>query len=84
MGRYNATTGLGKLYYAVLTEETDGSYTTSAIKEVDYVQELSIEFGEELEKAYGSNKVAEIAKSAGETQVNLTFHKLPIDVQKTY
>lgn len=82
MGRYNAATGLGKLYYAVLTEETDGSYTTSAIKEVDYVQELSIEFGEELEKAYGSNKVAEIAKSAGETQVNLTFHKLPIDVQK--
>ncbi|MDU0430640.1 Ig-like domain-containing protein [Staphylococcus chromogenes] len=82
MGRYNAATGLGKLYYAVLTEEQDGRVTTSAIKEVDYVQEMSIEFGEELEKAYGSNKVAEIAKSAGETQLSLTFHKLPIDVQK--
>lgn len=82
MGRYNAATGLGKLYYAVLTEEQDGRVTTSTIKEVDYVQEMSIEFGEELEKAYGSNKVAEIAKSAGETQLSLTFHKLPIDVQK--
>ncbi|WP_157947304.1 major tail protein [Staphylococcus chromogenes] len=82
MGRYNAATGLGKLYYAVLTEEQNGTVTTSAIKEVDYVQEMSIEFGEELEKAYGSNKVAEIAKSAGETQLSLTFHKLPIDVQK--
>ncbi|QKV11152.1 major tail protein [Staphylococcus saprophyticus] len=82
MGRYNAATGLGKMYYAVLTENTDGSVTTSAIKEVDYVQELSLEFGEELEKAYGSNKVAEIAKSAGETTLSLTFHKLPIDVQK--
>ncbi|PTK69139.1 major tail protein [Staphylococcus haemolyticus] len=82
MGRYNAATGLGKMYYAVLKENADGSVETSAIKEVDYVQELSIEFGEELEKAYGSNKVAEIAKSAGETQLSLTFHKLPIDVQK--
>lgn len=82
MGRYNASTGLGKLYYAVLTEEQNGTVTTSAIKEVDYVQEMSIEFGEELETAYGSNKVAEIAKSAGETQLSLTFHKLPIDVQK--
>lgn len=82
MGRYNAATGLGKLYYAVLTEEQNGTVTTSAVKEVDYVQEMSIEFGEELEKAYGSNKVAEIAKSAGETQLSLTFHKLPIDVQK--
>lgn len=82
MGRYNAATGLGKMYYAVLREESDGAIATSGIKEVDYVQEMSIEFGEELEKAYGSNKVAEIAKSAGETQLSLTFHKLPIDVQK--
>lgn len=82
MGRYNASTGLGKLYYAVLNEQADGTVQTSAIKEVDYVQELALEFGEELEKAYGSNKVAEIAKSAGETSLSLTFHKLPIDVQK--
>lgn len=82
MGRYNASTGLGKMYYAVLNEQADGTVQTSAIKEVDYVQELALEFGEELEKAYGSNKVAEIAKSAGETSLSLTFHKLPIDVQK--
>ncbi|MCE5089227.1 major tail protein [Staphylococcus devriesei] len=82
MGRYNAATGLGKLYYAVIQSEDGANVTTSGVKEVDYVQELSIEFGEELEKAYGSNKVAEIAKSAGETQLSLTFHKLPIDVQK--
>ncbi|OIS53537.1 phage tail protein [Staphylococcus equorum] len=82
MGRYNASTGLGKIYYAVLNEQADGTVQTSAIKEVDYVQELALEFGEELEKAYGSNKVAEIAKSAGETSLSLTFHKLPIDVQK--
>ncbi|WP_238093759.1 major tail protein [Staphylococcus massiliensis] len=82
MGRYNASTGLGKLYYSVLQENESGQIENGPIKVVDYVQELSIEFGEELEKAYGSNKVAEIAKSAGETQVSLTFHKLPIDVQK--
>ena len=52
MGRYNAATGLGKMYYAVLKENADGSVETSAIKEVDYVQELSIEFGEELESLW--------------------------------
>ncbi|NHM92479.1 major tail protein [Staphylococcus sp. 10602379] len=82
MGRYNAATGLGKLYYAVLQEQPDGSVAPQAIKEIDYVKEMKVEFGEDLEKAYGSNKVAEIAKSAGETQLSLTFHKLPIDVQK--
>ncbi|MCE5003200.1 major tail protein [Staphylococcus pseudoxylosus] len=82
MGRYNAATGLGKMYYAVLTEQPDGSIQIGDIKDVDYVQEMSLEFGEELERAYGSNKVAEIAKSAGETTLSLTFHKLPIDVQK--
>ena len=82
MARYNAATGLGKMYYAVIQSEDGKNVTTSNVKEVDYVQELKIEFGEELEKAYGSNKVAEIAKSAGETQLSLTFHKLPIDVQK--
>lgn len=82
MGRYNAATGLGKMYYAVLTEQPDGSVQIGDIKDVDYVQEMSLEFGEELERAYGSNKVAEIAKSAGETTLSLTFHKLPIDVQK--
>lgn len=82
MGRYNANTGLGKFYYAVLTETASGDLTVGDIKVVDYVQEMSLEFGEELEKAYGSNKVAEIAKSAGETQGTFKFHKLPIDVQK--
>lgn len=82
MGRYNAATGLGKMYYAVLTEQPDGSVQVGDIKDVDYVQEMELEFGEELERAYGSNKVAEIAKSAGETTLSLTFHKLPIDVQK--
>lgn len=82
MGRYNAATGLGKMYYAVLTEQPDGSVQIGNIKDVDYVQEMELEFGEELERAYGSNKVAEIAKSAGETTLSLTFHKLPIDVQK--
>lgn len=82
MGRYNAATGLGKMYYAVLTEQPDGSVQIGDIKDVDYVQEMELEFGEELERAYGSNKVAEIAKSAGETTLSLTFHKLPIDVQK--
>ncbi|MCE4985415.1 phage tail protein [Staphylococcus arlettae] len=82
MGRYNAATGLGKMYYAVLTEQPDGSVEIGNIKDVDYVQEMELEFGEELERAYGSNKVAEIAKSAGETTLSLTFHKLPIDVQK--
>lgn len=82
MARYNAATGLGKMYYAVIQQEDGKKVTTSNVKEVDYVQELKIEFGEELEKAYGSNKVAEIAKSASETQLSLTFHKLPIDVQR--
>ena len=82
MGRYNAASGLGQLYYAVIYEENGKKIVTSIIKEVDYVKELSIEFNEELTPSYGSNKVAEMAKSSGETNVSLTFHKLPIDVQK--
>ena len=60
MGRYNANTGLGEFYYAVLSETTNGDLTIGDIKVVDYVQEMSLEFGEELEKAYGSNKVAKL------------------------
>ncbi|MFQ3843038.1 hypothetical protein AABD41_00115 [Staphylococcus pseudoxylosus] len=65
MGRVQAlATGLGKAYYAVLTKnKLNGSLEAGEIKDIDYVQEMSLEFGEELEKAYGSNtKVAEIAK----------------------
>lgn len=50
MGRYNANTGLGEFYYAVLSETANGELTIGDIKVVDYVQEMSLEFGEELEK----------------------------------
>jgi hypothetical protein len=49
-------------------------------------KKCQLEFGEELERAYGSNKVAEIAKSAGETQ--RTFTNIPqtylLMFKKTY
>ena len=48
MARYNAATGLGKMYYAVIQSEDGKNVSTSNVKEVDYVQELKIRMGPSL------------------------------------
>ncbi|WP_278925337.1 major tail protein [Staphylococcus auricularis] len=78
MGKYKSATGLERFYYGVL----DDNDKVKAVKVVDYLKEVSLEFDESLEKAYGSNKVAEIAKSNGETSLTATFHRLPIEAQQ--
>ncbi|MEB6569082.1 major tail protein [Staphylococcus auricularis] len=78
MGKYNSSTGLERFYYGVL----DSNEKVKNVKVVDYLKEISLEFDEDLEKAYGSNKVAEIAKSNGETSLSATFHRLPIEAQQ--
>ena len=78
MGKYNSATGLDMFYYGILDENDE----VKTIKVVDYLKEISLEFDEDLEKAYGSNKVAEIAKSNGETSLTANFHRLPIEAQQ--
>lgn len=73
---YHSTTGVEEFYYGVLSE--DETKIVEANPElIDYLQEITVTREQTLERAYGSNKVAEIAISNGPVEVSSTFHKLP-------
>lgn len=72
---YKAATGVSEFYYGVIN---DGK-TADKVYRVKYLQEIEVEMDGELEKAYGDNKVAEIAYSQGDTTVTSQFHKIPMN-----
>ena len=74
---YHATTGVDEFYYAVLN--TDTNTADAAPELVDFVQEISVNSPQSIERAYGSNKVAELATSNGPVEVTGQFHKLPFE-----
>ncbi|MED1603650.1 major tail protein [Alkalihalophilus marmarensis] len=71
---YRASTGVDEFYYAKLTE---ANIAESVPERVRFLQNISVEMGQEPVRAYGDNKVAEIAVAAGDITVNSAFHKLP-------
>lgn len=71
---YKASTGIDEFYYAVLN---DSDVVTGEIERVKFLQEITVEMPQEITRAYGDNKVAELAVSNGNVSVSSTFHKLP-------
>ena len=74
---YHSTTGVEEFYYGVLSEEDETKIVKAQPELIDYLQEITVTREQTLERAYGSNKVAEIAISNGPVEVSSTFHKLP-------
>lgn len=77
--RTGGTIGIDKFYYGVLKEDTETSISYDPETRVPYIQNINLETEQEIVKAYGDNKVAEMAVSTGATTVELQFHAIPLE-----
>lgn len=75
---YLSFTGLRDFYYGTTKADDSGIKETEAIR-VKFLQNINISTGQNIEKAYGDNGVAEMAMSTDATQLTTQFHKLPIE-----
>lgn len=73
---YKASTGVDEFYYGVL-DETGVATITGEVERVKFLQNISVEMPQEIVRAFGDNKTAELAVSAGNISVTSAFHKLP-------
>ncbi|MDX5473905.1 MAG: phage tail protein [Bacillaceae bacterium] len=72
---YRASTGVDEFYYGVINEGT----TAATIERVKFLQNVNVEMPQEVVRAYGDNKTAEMAVSSGDISVTSQFHKIPIE-----
>lgn len=75
---YKSFTGIKEFYYGVLDEDT-GMIVETSPERIEFLQNISVETPAEMSRAYGDNKLAELAMSNGPTTLSTTFHKLPIE-----
>lgn len=75
---YLSFTGLTDFYYGV-TKSDDTGIEESEAERIKFLQNISISTGQDIQKAYGDNGVAEMAMSTDATQLTTQFHKLPIE-----
>lgn len=73
--KYSGKIGVTNFYYAVLNDKDE--IVGTAPERIRYLQQASIEFTQEISKAYGDNQVAEIAVSNGAVTVSTQFHSVP-------
>ena len=79
---YKSFTGLKQFYYGEL-DESDNKISGEEAERVEFLQEISVEVPQEIEKAYGDNTVAEIAVSTDSISLSTTFHTIPIEDRAT-
>src|SRR5699024_3529560 len=79
---YKSFTGLKEFYYGEL-DESDNKISGEEEERVEFLQEISVEVPQEIEKAYGDNTVAESAVSTDSISLNTTFHTIPIEGRAT-
>ncbi|WP_121603778.1 major tail protein [Virgibacillus sp. Bac332] len=72
---YRAATGVDEFYYGEVGDDVVAQY----IEHVDFLQDINVEMPQEIVRAYGSNKTAEMATSNGDISVTSQFHKIPIE-----
>lgn len=78
---YRSFTGLKEFYYGELDNDSNKIKGEEA-ERIEFLQNISIETGQEPEKAFGDNVVAEIAVATDVTTLTTTFHALPIEDKK--
>lgn len=79
---YRASTGVDEFYYAVLAEDGP-ALISSDIERVEFLQTITVESGQDITRAYGDNRVAELAVSNGNIAVTAAFHKIPFEDRQT-
>jgi|SRR5690625_1548168 len=72
---YRAATGVDEFYYGVVGDGT----TAEEIERVKFLQNITVEMSQEIVRAYGDNKTAEMAVSSGDISVTSQFHTIPIE-----
>lgn len=76
--KYSGKIGVTNFYYAVLDDDDRAEDTPERIR---YLQNASIEFSQEIARAYGDNVTAEIAVANGPLTVETQFHTVPQEDQ---
>lgn len=76
---YRAATGVDEFYYGVIGDGT----TAEEIERVKFLQNISVEMEQEIVRAYGDNRTAEMAVSSGDISVSSQFHTIPIEDKTT-
>lgn len=75
----SAVVGIDKFYYAILSQDSETGATYGEKIRVLHAQNVAVETEQEIAKAFGDNKVAEMAVSSGVTTVELQFHTIPLE-----
>lgn len=76
---YRRSTGVDEFYYGEVGE----GIIAESIERVKFLQTINVEMPQEIVRAYGDNKTAEMAVSSGNIAVTAGFHKIPLqDKQK--
>lgn len=73
--KYRAATGVDEFFYGVVGDGT----TAEEIERVKFLQNMTVEMPQEIVRAYGDNKTAEMATSSGEISVSSQFHTIPME-----
>lgn len=76
---YRSSTGVDEFYYNEIDEATNEGVTDKEIERVKFLQTINIEMAQEIVRAYGDNKTAEMATSSGDIGVTSGFHRIPIE-----
>lgn len=73
--KYRAATGVDEFFYGVV----DDGVTAEEIERVKFLQNMTVEMEQEIVRAYGDNKTAEMAVSSGDISVTSQFHTIPME-----
>lgn len=76
---YRSSTGVDGFYYGEIDETTNKLLADKNIERVKFLQTINIEMPQEIVRAYGDNRTAEMATSSGDITVTSGFHKIPLE-----
>lgn len=72
---YRSSTGVDEFFYGEIGDGTVSNY----IERVEFLQNINVEMPQDIVRAYGDNKTAEMATSSGDISVTAGFHKIPLE-----
>lgn len=71
-------TGLTEFLYGELDEKENKVKGEKATR-IEFLQDISVTTGQTLEKAYGDNRIAEMAVATDSSQLTTQFHTIPLE-----
>lgn len=76
---YRSSTGVDEFYYNELDERTNKAIADKDLERVKFLQNINVEMAQEIQRAYGDNKTAEMAVASGDVSVTSGFHRIPLE-----